>query len=1676
MFLRTNCARKLFLLILSYAAFCSASAQLKADFTMDNAEGCVSPTLVVQFTNKTTGASPSATVSWDLGLGNTPTSSPSPQASYRNVGVYTITLTVTDGGKTDKFSKTVTVHANPAADFTVGITKGCIPFTTNFTSTSTPGEGTVDKYLWNFGDNNSKNGSGLGAVANTYTIVQKFDVSLTVTNSFGCQSATVSKANIVEAVPGVKAAFNADKTVACKVGDNINFSNSSTGPGTLTYAWNFGDGGTSTDKSPTYAYNAKGTNSVDLTVTSSEGCSDKLARPSYINIANFTSSINAPAKTCMGQSISFQNTSTPAPSQSQWLINDNLGGTFTNFGSGSNASKYFYSAGNYIIKLVNNFGTCQDIAELPVTIAAAPLVNGFVIDNSALCGAPVNVQFKDTTSSAVSWNWNFSYSGTSTQKEPSFNFTYNGSFTTFLTVTNAAGCSASTQKSFNIQKPNIDISFSKSTSTYGLSACESLTATFKAAPDNAVKEFLWDFGDGTNSTDANPEHSFTKPGIYNVYLTYTTTEGCKGKTNYPLTATVYKMLKADFTSSTTQVCGNNFVYFYDKSTTPVTGWQWFIGEGVNGGIYPYTGGSNISYQYQNSGTYTVKLVASNGVCRDTAIKTNYITVSPPFPKISNITNTCNGTRGNVTFSQTSRQAIDLQWDYGDGTPLISAMPNQSSIVHTYTKSGKYKVVLTAVNGACAVRDSSFAYVLLKQSPVLTTPKIEACVSDGINFQVSGMDINYRAVDYYYNYNYYGISEWQYGDKTRFTGTTSSNNDFTTGYSGRLINPVNGQQDIRLITSSYWFGCKDTTNFAVVKVKGPSAGFSVVGNICFKKPIIFTDTSKAKNNVPLTSWSWNFGDYTNQLISATPNGSTEHIYNTPGGYYPSLTVTDAEGCKASSGTSYVSALGPKANFSWSPNLVQPNTTAYFSNQSIEAGSYNNKYDWTFSYGTKEYTSQGYYNTYTQAYPAVMVDTVRLIARSTDGLCRDTIIKLVPVRNIDLKFTYKITFFNQNDNCPPVIVDFTSTSTNVSNIKWSFGDDGTDGNKQFTQHTYTKPGRYRIVLTGTSINGLTKDSIVDFIEIKGAYATLKSDTIMACSPLRVKLTATTLNTALYIWDMGDGTTLKETGDVPFFEYTYTTPGAYRPIVILRDTTKGGCNGSEELSYQLISDTLHIAFADTPYISCEADSLPFKLIIVGINDQNVQVARNYHWEFGTGNFRDTADIESPKFRYIKPGNYTVKVKVVSEAGCKTTDSTIVVVKPIVKPSITGPATPCEDVPLQYSAVPSLQGSIAWKWLFPNDSIDNKKEPLLQKFKAAAKDSIVLLTTFDGCTDTTIYRLLIHAKPAINPSPKDTVICDGTAIQLLAKDGIKFKWTPAAFINNDSIANPVVAPRFKTTYYVKVTNGFGCENTDSSVIGVAKRFTLLVKDTFTCAGIPVQLRAGGAGEGGTYKWINVTAGLNDVSVSNPIAAPPANPTVYTVEGTDRCQCFSDTKNIKVVVHPLPTINAGADQVIPVGTGSFLTTTASSNTIKYKWEPAKYLTCSNCPQTEIKPREELVYKVTAYTQYGCTATDDVGIKLLCIGNTLSIPNAFTPNRDQRNDVFYPLGKGIKTVKHFVVFSRWGDVIFEKSNFNINDKSAGWDGRFKGIEQPAGVYVFMIDADCDTGEPLSFKGTVTLIR
>jgi len=233
-------------------------------------------------------------------------------------------------------------------------------------------------------------------------------------------------------------------------------------------------------------------------------------------------------------------------------------------------------------------------------------------------------------------------------------------------------------------------------------------------------------------------------------------------------------------------------------------------------------------------------------------------------------------------------------------------------------------------------------------------------------------------------------------------------------------------------------------------------------------------------------------------------------------------------------------------------------------------------------------------------------------------------------------------------------------------------------------------------------------------------------------------------------------------------------------------------------------------------------------------------------------------------------------------------------------------------------------------------------------------------------------------------------------------------------------------------------------------------------CAGASVQLSATSTG---SVQWLPST-GLSCSLCNNPIATPTAS-TIYKANSTLGGCSVADS--VLVAVDGI-TVNAGPDQNIMPGASAQLAATGSGN---YNWQPASGLSCNNCPSPVVSPAVTTSYIVSSTSVNGCKSSDTVTVfvsKSPC--GDIFIPAAFTPNDDGVNDKFGPVttNASYPSSAIFRVYNRWGQLIFETKD--INHK---WDGKFHGIAQVTGSYVYYLSLDCN-GKSTVMKGTVTLIK
>jgi gliding motility-associated-like protein len=304
----------------------------------------------------------------------------------------------------------------------------------------------------------------------------------------------------------------------------------------------------------------------------------------------------------------------------------------------------------------------------------------------------------------------------------------------------------------------------------------------------------------------------------------------------------------------------------------------------------------------------------------------------------------------------------------------------------------------------------------------------------------------------------------------------------------------------------------------------------------------------------------------------------------------------------------------------------------------------------------------------------------------------------------------------------------------------------------------------------------------------------------------------------------------------------------------------------------------------------------------------------------------------------------------------------------------------------------------------------------------------------------------------------------------------------NVSTVQNPVhtyTSPGIYTVSLATVTQQ-GCRDTATmpNIIKVVQRPLIDIGgDTVVCVnssllhtGLFIQPDTSVV----TWQW-NFPNGTTSI-----LQNPPSQ--FYTTAGTFTITTYAmnssgcrDTTTQNILVNPLPVINIPGQMTVQAGFPVTIPATYSPNTVSWIWSPSTGLSCANCPQPDAGPKFNTKYQVYFTDNNGCSNLGEIDVIVICKDANLFIPNTFSPNGDGSNDIFYPRGKGLERIITFRIFNRWGEVVFEKRNFPVNNAAFGWDGTFKGNKPKADVYVYQAEVFCDNGDIIRLNGNIALI-
>jgi len=524
---------------------------------------------------------------------------------------------------------TCTPSTNPSPSFTVNTTAQCI--TGNnfvFTNTSTAPSGTT--YSWNFGDNTS---STLINPTHTYTTAGSYYVQMIA--HYNGQDYYASGQSVVVGAKPV-AGFN---TIAgTGSGNAYTFISTSTiNNGSMSYAWSFGDGGTSTLVSPQHIYAATGTYNVKLVITSDLGCKDSITQTITVTTSGTGGSTPTPSFTtnttnqCItGNSFVFTNTSTaPSGTTYSWNFGDNTSSSL------ANPTHTYTLSGYYNVQMIAHYnGQDYYASSQSVYVGAKPVASFNTIAGTGSGNAHTFISTSTIANGSMTYAWDFGDGGTSTQNSPQHIFSGAGTMNVKLVVTSDLGCKDSITQAVVICPLLTNQAFSINAASSCFVGNYFGVQNYFGNSAGYPMTYLWNYGDGTTSTLQNPPtHNYAAVGTYTITLTTTLSyPGCAVKTGtYSLPVTVHPMPVAGFniSGSPTTMCYAANNYTFNNTTSIANGsmsFAWDFGDTTSSSLYSpshsYTHAGRTDLDSDN-GKIFIKLVAtSDNNCKDSV--TNFV--------------------------------------------------------------------------------------------------------------------------------------------------------------------------------------------------------------------------------------------------------------------------------------------------------------------------------------------------------------------------------------------------------------------------------------------------------------------------------------------------------------------------------------------------------------------------------------------------------------------------------------------------------------------------------------------------------------------------------------------------------------------------------------------------------------------------------------------------------------------------------------------------------------------------------------------------------------------------------------------------------------------------------------------------------------------------------------------
>ncbi|MBT8221052.1 MAG: gliding motility-associated C-terminal domain-containing protein [Bacteroidia bacterium] len=524
---------------------------------------------------------------------------------------------------------------------------------------------------------------------------------------------------------------------------------------------------------------------------------------------------------------------------------------------------------------------------------------------------------------------------------------------------------------------------------------------------------------------------------------------------------------------------------------------------------------------------------------------------------------------------------------------------------------------------------------------------------------------------------------------------------------------------------------------------------------------------------------------------------------------------------------------------------------------------------------------------------------------------------------------------------------------------------------------------------------------------------------------------------------------------------------------DITVTDANGCQQFDSFTISDPIPVSVQFTGELasSCSRGVCDGQAIAMATGG-GAPGSYNYMWATGEN---------TPNASLLCAGWNVVEVE---NNGCPVVLDSVLITSPndVVIQAIDSSDASCYnemDGTIQVSAVGGTPGGYTYMWA------DNTNGP--SRSGLAAGEYSVLATDINGCESDSLQiniaqpdslELVVDLGSTLNPRCSDS---DNGILSVRWIRGGNQNTTPNYAWSN--IPNPpnnsVVTNLPPGTYSVTITDGLGCQDSTSYTLTAPPSLIGIIPSPAEpqCFGqlttVTVDNAIGGSGNSFTFSVNN--GPQNQLQFPAEVLAGDS----LIISVFDQNSCRFDTTLF--IDQPDEIVVTIIDQEVNVDLGASEELSATiSNSIpisSIQWSPDIELSHPDSFVTLVTPSQSRTYEIEVIDENGCTGSGQVFVNLNRNRNVY-IPNAFSPNGDGINDFFQlSTGIGVRQVKYLRIFDRWGSMVYEQENYLPGDVfNDGWNGKLKGKNLNAGVFVYLAEIEFIDNSSLLFRGDLALVR